>query len=141
MEKEPKRILVKDIAQGDEDIEKKSNIVELETSSAKYNIIYSLHNIPTKPEVIKDSTDGVIFELIGNYQTSKTAEQQADFLLKRSPYQQVIKLAAKKQKPIYLVDLSMDARTEHSLNLFYKKTLLPVIEVFAASGLIFSGIK
>lgn len=140
MEKEPKIIPVKDVAKDGENIEKKSNVVELETSNARYSIVYSLHNIPNRPEVI-EGADGIILEFIGNYQTPKNAEKTSEFLLKANQYKEVIKLAVEKQKPIYLVDLSMDTRLEHNLSFPLKNALLPFIEAAAAGGLIFSGIK
>lgn len=119
---------------------KQENVSEVETPSAKYDIVYSLHNQPVKPETIEQA-DAIILELVGNYETQEKVQKHMEFISREQhTYHQIIKSAAEKQKPVFLVDMSTDAyatRRDAALNV----VLLPVIEAMIAAGLVFSGIK
>lgn len=121
--------------------EKPRNVVEIDTNDAKYSIVYSTHTIASDSEAVTDA-NGIILELTGNYQTQELAQSQLEFISKPNfTYNRIIKFAAEKGKPIFLVDLSADTGRKHAAADFLKTSLVPVVETMVALGFVLSEVK
>ncbi|GEM_PF-4223803 len=81
------------------------NIKEVETQFAKYNIVYSTHDVPNKPETIQ-GVDGVVLErLLREFPAITDQEAMTDIAMPQLQYHDVLRRAAEDETPVFFVDL------------------------------------
>jgi hypothetical protein len=89
------------------------NVVELETASAQYRIIYTEHEVPTNPETIR-GVDGVVLECVGDFNNSNTLKRQVRSIETNNPSfspsnRAILKESQRLHTPVFFVDFSSES--------------------------------
>lgn len=87
------------------------NVVKLETSLGKYDIVYGDHELTQDPEVLKNS-DALVLEMSSDYSKAETLPDLVVSIQNHwQQYKGVIDYAKKNEIPIYFIDLiNLDAK-------------------------------
>ncbi len=112
--------------------EKRDNVSSLETTNAKYRLIYSVHTRQNNPEDVAGS-DAIVLEVRFDYHDTKKSERTIfDEVDLFQQYGEVIKYAAQHSIPIFFVDLSLNVRDKRKnvgIEHFLKKVMAPYVGV------------
>lgn len=115
------------------------NVKVVETEKAKFRIAYGVHTVEQKPEDLGE-VDALMLESGSfDYTSSKERVENlfADKIRHYAQYRKIIKRAEKKEKPIFLGDITEeDAVTALQMGL---KLLEPIMGVWVLASLLRSG--
>ncbi len=117
------------------------NVVEIETEKGRFSIVYSLHDIPVRPETIRN-VDAVILELVGNYDSLEGAKKDIDLASdKRSSYRYILPTAARSEQPLFFLDFIADESETKKLaqEMGVKNQILPMVEFLFGTILTIGG--